>query len=78
MSVSDLTRGSIDQMITHYDPSNKVDNPVLQILSIKKLAPSQPGNAERYRVILSDGVHYCQSESNFMPSASFTTSRVLT
>ncbi|KDN50412.1 replication factor-a protein [Tilletiaria anomala UBC 951] len=61
MSLSDLSQGSVDQMVNHFDPNSKLDGPICQILSIKKIPPSNPGSAERYRVILSDGVHYCQS-----------------
>ena len=33
--------------------------PVLQVMNVKQLA-SAPGAADRFRVILSDGVHYMQ------------------
>lgn len=36
---------------------------VCQILSIKKIVATQATAADRYRIILSDGIHFAQGES---------------
>ncbi|ETS61649.1 hypothetical protein PaG_04143 [Moesziomyces aphidis] len=64
MSLNDLTQGAIAQMVQTADPSNSVQNPVCQILSIKKIqasAASASSMGDRYRIILSDGVKYAQA-----------------
>lgn len=64
MSMKDLSQGAIAEMVRSTDPSNHVQNPVCQILSIKKIAATStaPGNpGDRYRIILSDGIHYAQA-----------------
>ncbi len=64
MSLNDLTQGAIAQMIQTADPANSVQNPVCQILSIKKIqasATSASNVGDRYRIILSDGLHYAQA-----------------
>ncbi|SPO26224.1 probable Replication factor-A protein 1 [Ustilago trichophora] len=64
MSLNDLSQGAIAQMIQTADPANSVQNPVCQILSIKKIqasATSASNVGDRYRIILSDGVHYAQA-----------------
>ncbi|PWZ02109.1 putative replication factor-A protein 1 [Testicularia cyperi] len=64
MSLDDLTHGAIAQMIQSSDTSNLVQNPVCQILSIKKIQATSTTAAnvgDRYRIILSDGVHYAQA-----------------
>lgn len=64
MSLDDLSQGAIAQMIQTADPANSVQNPVCQILSIKKIqasATSASNVGDRYRIILSDGVHYAQA-----------------
>ncbi|CCF49608.1 hypothetical protein NDA11_004405 [Ustilago hordei] len=64
MSLNDLSQGAIAQMIQTADPANSVQNPICQILSIKKIqasATSASNVGDRYRIILSDGVHYAQS-----------------
>ncbi|EST08505.1 Replication factor A, C-terminal [Kalmanozyma brasiliensis GHG001] len=73
MSLNDLSQGAIAQMIQTADPASSVQNPVCQILSIKKIqasATSASNVGDRYRIILSDGVHYAQamlaSQKRFM------------
>lgn len=63
MSLKDLSQGAIAEMVRSSDPSNHVQNPVCQILSIKKIAATTaPGNpGDRYRLIVSDGVNYAQA-----------------
>lgn len=65
MSLNDLSQGAIAQMIQTSDPaSSSVQNPVCQILSIKKIQASATSAAnvgDRYRIILSDGVNYAQA-----------------
>ena len=63
MPLPALSEGSVEKMVNHFDANNKLDGPILQILSIKKIPAATPGSAERFRVILSDGKHFCQSES---------------
>jgi len=36
-------------------------NPVLQVLAVKKINSTAPNATERWRVVLSDGVHFIQS-----------------
>lgn len=73
MSLNDLSQGAIAQMIQTADPASSIQNPVCQILSIKKIqasATSASNVGDRYRIILSDGVHYAQamlaSQKRFM------------
>ncbi|CDU25683.1 probable replication factor-A protein 1 [Sporisorium scitamineum] len=64
MSLNDLSQGAIAQMIQTADPASSVQNPVCQILSIKKIqasATSASNVGDRYRIIVSDGVHYAQA-----------------
>ena len=64
MSLNDLSQGAIAQMIQTADPANSVQNPVCQILSIKKIqasATTASNVGDRYRIILSDGLHYAQA-----------------
>ncbi|SNX84757.1 probable Replication factor-A protein 1 [Melanopsichium pennsylvanicum] len=64
MSLNDLSQGAIAQMIQTADPASSVQNPVCQILSIKKIqasATSASNVGDRYRIILSDGIHYAQA-----------------
>ncbi|SJX62214.1 probable replication factor-A protein 1 [Sporisorium reilianum f. sp. reilianum] len=64
MSLNDLSQGAIAQMIQTADPASSVQNPVCQILSIKKIqatAASASNVGDRYRIIVSDGVHYAQA-----------------
>ncbi|EPQ29340.1 uncharacterized protein PFL1_03095 [Pseudozyma flocculosa PF-1] len=64
MSLSDLTQGAIARMVESTDTSNGVQNPVCQILSIKKISSTSTANpnvGDRYRIILSDGVHFAQA-----------------
>ncbi|PWN30202.1 replication factor-a protein [Jaminaea rosea] len=58
-----LNAGAIDRMLRTTDSSEAVppEEAVCQILSIKKIATSQPGAGDRYRVILSDGIHFAQA-----------------
>ena len=55
-----LTEGAIRDILGCADPDNLPANPVLQILGVKKL-PAGSGGQERYRLVLSDGVHYYTS-----------------
>ena len=59
----ELTSGScirLHNATSQYDPAFH-DNHVLQILSIKPISPPDPNAAPRYRILLSDGVHYLQA-----------------
>lgn len=38
------------------------DNAICQILSIKKIPANNPTAGDRFRIILSDGVHFCQGK----------------
>lgn len=55
-----LTQGAINDILCCKDPDNLPENPNLQILGVKKL-PAGTGGQERYRMVLSDGVHYYTS-----------------
>jgi len=55
-----LTKGAIQDILCCSDPDNLPENPNLQILGVKKL-PAGSGGQERYRLVLSDGVHYYTS-----------------
>jgi len=55
-----LTNGVINEILCTPDPENLPANPVVQVLGVKKL-PAQSGGQERYRLVLSDGVHYYTS-----------------
>ncbi|KAN0064628.1 Replication factor A protein 1 [Thecaphora frezii] len=64
MSLADLSQGAIARMVESTDTYNGVQNPVCQILSIKKIssaATSNPSVGDRYRIILSDGIHFAQA-----------------
>ena len=62
MSSEQLTEGVIGSMLASTDGTTPVV-PKCQILSLKKLqTTSASANvSERYRVVLSDGVHYTQA-----------------
>ena len=59
----ELTSGScvrFHNATSQYDPAFD-DNHVLQILAIKPISLSDPNAEPRFRIILSDGVHYVQA-----------------
>ncbi|KJE91956.1 replication protein A [Capsaspora owczarzaki ATCC 30864] len=53
-----LTAGAIEAMSNPAKASNYVVQPVLQILSIKKLTSNGTTPGDRHRVVISDGVHH--------------------
>jgi len=55
-----LTNGAIQDILCCPDADNLPIDPNLQILGVKKL-PAGSGGQERYRLVLSDGVHYYTS-----------------
>jgi len=57
----ELTSGVINEILCTPDPENLPANPVVQVLGVKKLPASGGSNQERYRLVLSDGVHYYTS-----------------
>ncbi|PWN54342.1 replication factor-a protein [Violaceomyces palustris] len=63
MSLQDLTRGAILSMVETIDPTFAITNPVVQVLSIKKIVATSanPAAGDRYRIIISDGIHYAQA-----------------
>lgn len=69
MAVEELTEGVIARMLDSADGST-VEDPVCQVLSLKKLQTSNASVnvSERYRVVLSDGVHYAQGTSPYLRS----------
>ncbi|CAO1619237.1 unnamed protein product [Sympodiomycopsis kandeliae] len=58
-----LSAGCIDRMVRTTDPSEAVppEEAICQILSIKKIPATSTTTSDRYRVILSDGVHFAQA-----------------
>ncbi|RDA91313.1 hypothetical protein CP533_1578 [Ophiocordyceps camponoti-saundersi (nom. inval.)] len=56
-----LSRGALDAIFNDADKAaRQFPVPVMQCLQIKKMAPSAQGG-DRYRLVMSDGVHYVQT-----------------
>jgi len=53
MATSQLSAGAIERIMT----GDQVNNPVLQVLGQKRIAGNSGQGADRYRLLLSDGVH---------------------
>lgn len=62
MSLQDLTQGCIDTMLEGDASAPTVQDPVLQVLSVKKIQSTAANAADRWRVILSDGTHFAQGK----------------
>lgn len=56
----ELSTGVIQQIVTCQDSDSFPNEPIVQILGVKKLTTGANAQ-ERYRVVLSDGVHYYTS-----------------
>jgi hypothetical protein len=61
MSLSDLTKGAVRNLLSEDNSANTVD-PICQVLTIKRIPPNAEGAPERFRVIISDGVDYTQGK----------------
>lgn len=61
MASESLTKGAIPRMLEQDMASNGGEQPVCQILTVRKIPSQNPGAADRYRVILSDGEMYVQA-----------------
>jgi replication factor A1 len=64
MSEPELTRGSLTKLLGGPSEDNGLweAGHVLQILSLKKIGPAREGGGpDRYRLVISDGVHYTQA-----------------
>lgn len=55
-----LSKGVVAQLST--DGASDLVDPVLQVLTVKKIANANTSAQDRYRVILSDGAYYLQGE----------------
>ena len=59
-----LTKGicaRLSESIPEENDEVYTSKPVIQLLSIKKVQPTGASSTDRYRVIVSDGVHFMQS-----------------
>ena len=61
MSASQLTKGAVERLSTD-DSEDQIVDPVLQVLTLKKIQNNNESAPDRYRVILSDGEYYGQGE----------------
>lgn len=61
MSLDDLTHGAIPRMLQE-DEASRIQDPVCQVLTVKKIQTQAQDAPDRYRVILSDGQLYAQGE----------------
>lgn len=59
--MSQLTQGGIRRMVESGGSANNGEQPICQILTVKKIANNSGTGADRYRVILSDGEVYIQA-----------------
>ncbi|KAJ3134391.1 Replication factor A protein 1, partial [Irineochytrium annulatum] len=62
-SVQSLSNGFVSSVMASPDTTVKpMENPVLQVISMKKLASDSSSSApDRYRIMVSDGINYMQS-----------------
>ena len=59
--MSQLTQGAIRRMVESGGSANSGEQPICQVLTVKKIPNNNGTGADRYRVILSDGEVYIQA-----------------
>ncbi|KAE8266254.1 hypothetical protein A4X09_0g6087 [Tilletia walkeri] len=59
--IPELSGGALADIWKYDDPTQHIINPILQVISIKKMPATKEGAMDRWRCIISDGKHYTQS-----------------